>query len=666
MFSAIRARAGKGKTFPCYQREGVFSAGGRLAAIGGSRHDPQPAQLKGDRVLVMLAAVLCTTAAGWAYSRFLAEPQRLWGRMDHDRNTHYLAGLRLGLDLRHGRLIDALLDVHRLRTWPPLHPLLVAATTCLAGADYRWAVLPNVAAWGASIWLMFLIARRVSPSAGTLAGTAAAFWMLTSPAHRAFACDLMLESLGTMLTLLAVHSYLAARARGQGMSRMLALSLTLLFYAKYNYWLLALAAVASCEAARHRALLRGLAASGNVAGLGRWLARQWRRPLSWMCGVLAAMCAGSLVLGPEPRVVWGDLRLGGMNQNLWHLAFLALVARIAVHWREEGAQLWRRLPPGSRVFALWHVVPSAAWFLLPKRLGYFVWYLSPENGPNSEGGWLAALNYYWACAQDDYHVTAWTLAAAASLALAAFWCLPKLRPGAGVLLALLVLGTVLAAKHPNRKSRFLHTWLPAAWAAAGAGLASLASGAGRGGYAQQAAGWCAVAALWALGSRHLADRPAVPDSGNWPFESSLAVSRQWLPWLREGEPHAIFANLPVEDFATWTYLAAFPSRHPPEVVKRLMGPHPSITSQRFEHWLQTTNVQRLVYLDVHPASPLYFPGFALYRQVGELLEHQTVFRRSRRVSLEPWHCTISLWERAPPSPTRSAAVPVSPHRYVSP
>lgn len=632
----------------------------RLGSGGGLTRLPQAMRAL---AVPLLAAVLCAGAATWHYACFRADPQRLWGRMDHDRNTHYLEGLRLGLDLRHGRLLETLCDVHRLRTWPPLHALLVAATTFVAGADYRLAVLPNLAAWSASILLMFLVARRASPCAGTLAGTTAAFWMLSSPAHRALACDFMLESLGALLTLLVVHAYLGARARGQGMSRMLAVALTLLFYAKYNYWLIALGSVAICEAARHRAKLRTWATAEDLASLRRWLVDQRGRPLSWAFAVLAALCIASWIIGPEPRAVWGSLRLGGNSQNLWHLAFLALAARIAVHWRDEGAGIWKRLPPAWRTFALWHVAPSAAWFLLPKRLGYFVWYLSLDNGPNSEGGVSHALVYYWACIRDDYHLAGWSLAAASALALAACLRLPRMRAGAGVLLALLVLGTVLAATHPNRKSRFVHTWLPAGWAAAGTGLALLAGGAGPGKAWRRGAGWVATTSLWVAGIPHLAERPSVPDSGSWRFESSLAVCSQWLPWLHEHGPHAIFANLPVEDFATWTYLEAFPDRRPPEVVKPLVATEASIISRQFEEWLRATPVLRLVYLDVEPDSPLHFPGYAAYEQVPELLSRQGTFRPVRQVRLETLRCTISLWERgAASADALSGKAPHAPRR----
>lgn len=348
-----------------------------------------------------MAAGICAMAAAWRYTSFLSERQRLWGRMDHDRHTHYLAGLRLGLDLRHRPLLATLADVPRLSTWPPLRACLVA-TTFVAGANYRLAVLPNLAAWGARVLPLFVVLRLAAPCGGTLAGAMAAFWMLTCPAHRAITCNCMSESLAAMLTLLVMYAYLAAPSRGQCMSRMLAVSLTLLFYAKHTYWLPALAAVACCEGVRQRAELYGQDRAVNLAAFGWRLVEEWRRPLSWLVATLAALCVVSWACGTQPKMVWGGLCLGSMNQNLWHFAFLALVARVAFHWCEEGGRAWAECPPGWHGFALWHLIPSAVWFLLAKRVGYFVWFLGLENGANSERDVCAGLGYDWGCVHNDW------------------------------------------------------------------------------------------------------------------------------------------------------------------------------------------------------------------------------------------------------------------------
>ena len=79
-----------------------------------------------------------------------------------------------------------------------------------------------------------------------MAGLVAALFIAASPAHRAYATDIMLESLGAALSLLALYCYLLT-VQGQpdetGKARCLAAALLLLFLEKYNYWLLVVLAL---------------------------------------------------------------------------------------------------------------------------------------------------------------------------------------------------------------------------------------------------------------------------------------------------------------------------------------------------------------------------------------------------------------------------------------
>src|SRR2546425_535233 len=82
----------------------------------------------------------------------------------------------------------------------------------------------------ATVILGFLIGRRLLPEAGTAAGLLAAIFIMLSPAHRAFATDIMLESMGAALTLLCLLRYLiAVQENHPARGRWLGLSLTLLF-----------------------------------------------------------------------------------------------------------------------------------------------------------------------------------------------------------------------------------------------------------------------------------------------------------------------------------------------------------------------------------------------------------------------------------------------------
>jgi hypothetical protein len=120
----------------------------------------------------------------------------------------------------------------------------VAATQRAGGPDYRLAVLPSLAAWVGTIVLAFLCARRLAPGLPNGAGAMAAALVAASPGMRAFATDIMLESLGACLSLGVLYAavrYVATPTRSS--ARWLALALTLLFYEKYNYWFLVVLAL---------------------------------------------------------------------------------------------------------------------------------------------------------------------------------------------------------------------------------------------------------------------------------------------------------------------------------------------------------------------------------------------------------------------------------------
>ena len=138
------------------------------------------------------------------------------------------------------------MELDSARMWPPLHGVLAAAVLLAAGPDYRWAVLPSVVGWVAAVFFACLSARRAVRRGRDLAGLVAALFVLVSPAYRAYATDVMLESLGTGLSMAALYCYLTT-VQGRGASpwpaRWLGLVLTLLFLHKYNYWTLVVAAL---------------------------------------------------------------------------------------------------------------------------------------------------------------------------------------------------------------------------------------------------------------------------------------------------------------------------------------------------------------------------------------------------------------------------------------
>ena len=161
-----------------------------------------------DRLLLAGVAALVVSLSALLYARFLTQPRQLWTNSTHDRNAHYLTALTMAEAVRHGRPYVLLREVNGARVWGPLHGLLAAAVLAVGGFDYRLAVLPSLAGWVATALFAFLAARRAAPRYGNLAGLAALLLVLAGPAHRGYATDIMLESLGACLSLAVLYFYL--------------------------------------------------------------------------------------------------------------------------------------------------------------------------------------------------------------------------------------------------------------------------------------------------------------------------------------------------------------------------------------------------------------------------------------------------------------------------
>jgi hypothetical protein len=279
------------------------------------------------------------------------------------------------------------------------------------------------------------------------------------------------------------------------------------------------------------------------------------------------------------------------------------------------------------------------------------------NGPNSDGRLDSAASYYVGQAVEHYHAAAWSAALAAILLLAVVAGWRRLRPGGPAVLALLILGAALTLAHPNRKSRFLHSWIAAGWTAAGAGIA-LAAGLAGGGRCRRAAfslAGCATAAIVIGHTPSFAARGRSPESGHLPGPSSLKIAEAYLPWLKDARQAAILATLPVHDFGQWTYQETFPDRDLPDTWRHLLTPSADLNRERFDHWLATSPVDRIVLLQIHPGSVFHFSGFEHYGQLSELMDRQAAFQARERRNLPELGCTATLWVRSAPIARSSEA-----------
>jgi hypothetical protein len=249
------------------------------------------------------------------------------------------------------------------------------------------------------------------------------------------------------------------------------------------------------------------------------------------------------------------------------------------------------------------------------------------------------------------------------------------------LLWFVLIATLLASEHPNRKSRFLHTWLAGLWVVAGAGLANLVyarpelfrSLAGRrseppltdspdvaGDITDRSRHGVAVpayraalgcAALGALALLHLPvalqgghseEGGPVPDA-----PTTFELTDRFLPVLKGAEHPLIMSNQPLAPLVRWTYLDWYPRQTRPEIDIKNFGKSSTEDNRAiFAHWLATTRCDDVVYIHIRPGSPFHdFADFPAQDQLCQLLAEQDVFRLTRTWELPDLGAVIYHWSR---------------------
>jgi len=589
------------------------------------------------------------------YAHFQAVADHLWYSPIHDRNAHYWSTLNVAIDIRTGNVGHFFKNLHMARVWGPLHAYLGGIVLAVGGLDYRLAVLPSMMAWVLSGLFAFLLARRLVRHGRLLAGFLAALLVLTSPAHRAFASDIMLESLGACLSLAAL--YCAVRAyqeKNVWLGRIFGLSLTLLFFHKYNYWLmLLLALVAWRLAVRPTFYVDALLNLFRNHPWREWCIAQFRHPLNYLL-------AGSVIL--LTLIMYRDgapLHLGGWTisthspHNLVTVAFALLCLRLWPWWRQVGRPATRALPSPAQQLVYWHAWPVVLWFLWPQRLGYFLWYLTRNHGQDGERHpVLGGMIYYWNCLQDHYHQETLVGGLAVVLALAAlatwFW----VRPTGRVALWFLVVAGGMTLYHPTLRSRFIHSWIAIVWVLAGVGLANLIYRGLRGAppAARRIVSTCVVlACAGVLIPGAITQLPHAPEGGAKPERSGTRpFTDAFLPSLADCRHAVILADRPLKFLTGWAYFERYGRHDRVETDLRGFGEAPEQNRQAFERWLKTTKADAVVFMHVPIGSPFFehvpYPNFD---QFPALMGQQTAFHETKTWCFpEHGNIEIILWRRA--------------------
>ncbi|MBM4071496.1 MAG: hypothetical protein FJ271_21555 [Planctomycetes bacterium] len=590
--------------------------------------------------------------AGIAYTLFLDHPRSLWGYGPHDRNYHYLTGLNFGLGLRQFDVAHLRQTIDKQRTWGVLHGMLLGTILAVTGPDFRVGILPSLAGWIGTAVFAFLAARRLCQRGGNLAGFVAALFVLTSPGHQAFATESMLESLGACLSLAVLHRYLVAvQEPSRRAWSLLGLALSLLFFLKTNYWLLTVIGLGLAELIRRPGFyLFWLKEAWHAVGWRSWLGRQLRQPLNYLLAALISLIGWIMVQDSPSINVFGREVSLSTPHNVVNLAYAVLFLRVLFWWRKYGRSWFDGMGREFLPLAYWHAIPVAVYFLLPKRLGYFLWFISPANAAHDAAmSFTRGLANYHVWIVSDYHIAPWMVLVALALVGIALLVSPSLRPGSVAVICFLLISLFLTAKHPSHMSRYVHSWLAAGWVLAGAGLATLIYGRATAS-CQEIRPWLAGIAMTGLAcltlpemlhAHHVAHGGPNPD-----FDSSLILSDCYLPELKDSRRTLILSNAAINFFCQWTYIERYGKLHGADVDVKNFGQDPDRNRQLFDQWLARHDYDSIVFIDVPPGS--YFferPSLAAYGQVPGLLREQTQFVQARRWEFAYHGCAVTLWTR---------------------
>ena len=617
----------------------------------------------------MLAVGAIAAAIGLAaYLAHAHDPGALWRDPFHDRNTHYRFAVDLALALRAGDVPDLLLHILQSTSWPPLHGVLLALILAWDGPEQRLAIVPSLLGWVATAVLTWAIGRRMFAGRlqGLTAASVAAALMLASPGLRLLGSDVMLEGLGSGLTAFVVYAAMCVAARPDGRNwaarpdgrtwwRLLAIGLTLLFLEKYNYWLVALAALGLSLPRPGWAV---------AAAWVRQIARHLRR-LGWRKGfgpvgaaaLLAAVLAVLVQLhGPATLAMFGRPFAVYPPGHIVSIAAALLLLQVAVFVRTwpAGAEL----PAAVGILLRWHVAPVAAWFLLPQMLYVFLWFVGPTHfGATRVYDPAMALRQQWTGFAGGFHPTVWLAGAVAAAAVPGWGRALLDRSGGRVVAALALLAAAAVVLHPQQQWRFQAAWLFAVWVCAGAGVAMLVGSASRRFGLPIGAGLAAAAVAVPLAAGLAL--PAPPLAMDVAIRRTLAprdldLAAAYLPLVQGASAIGFVASFGKSDLFAWTIQEQCGCR------VRIDQPETAFAASRGQlvamitEWLDTDPAERVVFIDA--PAPYDIPAITLGTEyaagVRDAMHNPPGFVLEASALAPSYPARIEVWRRTAPPPVR--------------
>jgi hypothetical protein len=321
------------------------------------------------RALTVLALGIAGAAAAYVmhlvgqHTIAIVGARRLLPRWD--LATHLLHGWVDYHLLVTGRIHQLIWDLWQQGYWPPGLSIYQMPFFLALGGELTsglWSIATAfvlTAAMGAAVLL------KQRSGSGLLAAGVFVALLISSPYVLAFSSLSMTEIPGALAQLLVLRSYLAWRQEpGARQARLFAVSLTLLFFVKYNYFVMLAVPLALYEWLERSS---GWGPARRLASVRDTL----RRVLSSFTGRVVLVYLAALLLitgtgGFRFEVLGQRISVRGIG-NSGHIVLHGLLLRLW-YLHRRGRIDWRRLTSAdARVgpLLLWFVLPVAIWLALP-------------------------------------------------------------------------------------------------------------------------------------------------------------------------------------------------------------------------------------------------------------------------------------------------------------
>ena len=222
--------------------------------------------------------------------------------------------------------------------------LVAFVLTGLAGSALIWCEFKQDSALPASVFLALLV---------------------SSPFLLAYASVPMTEMLGALTQLLVLLAYVHYRHnRTPAAARLFAISLTILFFTKYNYFILLAAPLVVLEWLERTS---GSSAVERATMVWRWALRLVSTPSgAFVCLYLAALLAIVVTGGFDFRVLGRRVSVHTIG-NSGHLVLYVVLGRLW-YLHRRGRIHWDRvmsLDPRVRALLIWFALPVTVWMASP-------------------------------------------------------------------------------------------------------------------------------------------------------------------------------------------------------------------------------------------------------------------------------------------------------------